>query len=556
MGRLRGEIEQLFVRQSREPAAVQMDLRAAIGANEATRTKIHALIDRYGADVVRAVMEGTLDSGERLMRERLRSIPDGTWSHRAYTEAALSGDREIYRYQVNITKCRDRLIVDNAGTDPQAGSINVTFAAFGGAVLAALTQQMVSDLAGAYGGAYRCVEFRPVPGLLNCANHPAAVSPSGALTTAMQLNSASIAVGKMLACGDEEVRELTLGPCIPHFYSPILAGLRKDGGPFLFPNTNGMMGSIAGRPSRDGVDVGGHWWIPEGIAFNSEDIESQQPLLLLHRKLLDQGLDGSGRHRSGAGFREAIVAYGAEVAQVLLHEGESFVKGQGLLGGSPGSPAAFRVKHRTDLLEQLAGGRVPASFDEIGGDEEQTAFKGPPVVLVEGELVEWTSPSTAGYGDPLLRDPEAVLDDVLEGYLAVEAADRVYGVVIVDERIDEAASDARRRAIRSERLGSEAGDPVAAPAGAQPVGDVLRIVDGRWWCNGADLGPTSASYRDAAPMRERPIRAIGPEYATWDHDMADRMVFREFLCPVTGLLIDTEIARKDDAPLRDMVVAA
>ena len=126
-------------------------------------------------------MRSMIDGGEQLMRERLASIPDGRWSHRAFTEAALPGDRGIYAYQVNITKHEGRMIVDNLGTDPQAGSINVTYAAFAGAVQAATVSQLVGELAGAYGGAHRVIEIRPEPGLLSCADHPGGGQPVGRL---------------------------------------------------------------------------------------------------------------------------------------------------------------------------------------------------------------------------------------------------------------------------------------------------------------------------------------------------------------------------------------
>jgi N-methylhydantoinase B len=554
-GKIRKEIEDLFIRQSREPGAVQMDIRAAVGANEATRTKLLALVDRYGADVVKGVMNGSLDAGERLFAERLASIPDGSWSHRAYTEAAVPGDRTIYQYQINITKQGSKLIVDNEGSDPQAGAINVTFAALSGAVLAALTQMMVSDLAGSYGGAYRCVEFRPIPGLLNCCDYPGAISPSGATTTEMQLNVAAIVVSKMLACGDDSLRELILGSCIPQFYAYISAGANTAGEPFIFPNTNGMMGSIGGRPTRDGVDAGGHWWIPDGIAYNCEDMEAQYPMLMLYRRLLDAGLDGSGRTRAGTGFRECVVAHDAAATAVVLHMGESFTKGQGLFGGNPGSLSTAKVRHASDVYEQLAGGHVPASIDDIGGESEETAFKGPPINLVNGDVFEWVSPSTAGYGDPLLREPAAILADIVDHFLDAERAERIYGVVIEDGAVDEYATSARRLEIRRARLdGADPSDLVEPPEGAHPIGEMLHVVDGRWWCNGADLGSTDENYREACVTREVLAREVGPEFDTADHDMADRIVFREYLCPVTGYRIDTEIAKTGQPPLHDIVV--
>src|SRR6185312_11462268 len=126
--------------------------------------------------------------------------------------------------------------------------------------------------------------------------YPGAVSPSGALTTEMQLNIAVIAIAKMLSCGDERARSLILGPNIAHFYGTIQGGLTAEMAPWIFPNTNGMMGALGGMPERDGVDVGGHFWIPEGLANNVEDIEAQFPMVLLYRRLLQAGADGAGRH--------------------------------------------------------------------------------------------------------------------------------------------------------------------------------------------------------------------------------------------------------------------
>jgi N-methylhydantoinase B len=552
-GRVRREIEELFARQSRLPHALVMDLHAALAAIGAAQRKIEALVARYGAAVVKAVMRRTVDASEAAFAQRLAQIPEGRWSHRAFTEAAVPGDRGIYAYQINVTKSGGRLIVDNRGTDPQAGSINVTYAAFAGAVLAAITQQMTADLAGAYGGVYRLIEFRPQPGLLNCADFPAAVSPSGAFTTEMQLNIAGIVVAKMLGCAAAEVRDLALGPCIPHFYGTVQGGADARGNIFIFPNTDGMMGSLGGMPNRDGIDVGGHYWIPDGIASNCEDLESQYPLLILSRRLLPAGADGAGRRRGGLGFVETTIPHGALAFQLALYSNESFTKAQGLFGGNPGSRASLRVRRGTDVAEQLAAGGVPVSIDDLDGEEEAAGFKAAPLNMGAADVWEWVSPTTAGYGDPLLREPESVLADAVAIGLSEEVAERVYGVVISAGRVDAEATSQRRRTLRSERLdGRNAGEPSDPPNGALRVGDLLHVVDGRWWCSGADLGPVSGNYREQCVIRETPVRMVAPEFDAHDVEMADQIVLREYLCPVTGYRIDAELARVGDPLLHDI----
>ncbi len=79
--------------------------------------------------------------------------------------------------------------------------------------------------------------------------------------------------------------------------------------------------------------------------------------------------------------------------------------------------------------EGLLGGASGASGEfMIDG-----ALEGEPkrlLVLDPGTRVQLNLPGGGGYGDPFSRDPDAVLWDVIEGYVSIEAAQRDYGVVI------------------------------------------------------------------------------------------------------------------------------
>ena len=52
------------------------------------------------------------------------------------------------------------------------------------------------------------------------------------------------------------------------------------------------------------------------------------------------------------------------------------------------------------------------------------------VTFAPGDQVELWPPGGAGYGDPLAREPERVLADVVDGYVTIEGARREYGVVV------------------------------------------------------------------------------------------------------------------------------
>ena len=74
-------------------------------------------------------------------------------------------------------------------------------------------------------------------------------------------------------------------------------------------------------------------------------------------------------------------------------------------------------------------------------------------MIEENEIWVAHSSGGGGYGDPLKRNPEAVLESIFEGLLTVECAAEVYGVVInkATMTIDWSKTEARREQIAAER---------------------------------------------------------------------------------------------------------
>jgi N-methylhydantoinase B len=77
--------------------------------------------------------------------------------------------------------------------------------------------------------------------------------------------------------------------------------------------------------------------------------------------------------------------------------------------------------------------------------------------LVSGDVFSRASAGGGGYGDPLTRDTEAVLEDVIDNYVTPERAAKDYGVVVSfsdGDRtwvVDEVSTSELRHSIRSER---------------------------------------------------------------------------------------------------------
>ena len=52
------------------------------------------------------------------------------------------------------------------------------------------------------------------------------------------------------------------------------------------------------------------------------------------------------------------------------------------------------------------------------------------ISLAPGDYVQLNPPGGGGYGNPFQRPMDLVLNDVVNGYVSIEAAEREYGVVI------------------------------------------------------------------------------------------------------------------------------
>ena len=108
-GALRADAEDAYLRRSRVPRLLALDLRAQIGANKVAVERIKALIGKYGPDKVKAAMRRSLDDAETRVRQRLAGLPDGTWSASAYQDQAREGDRGVYKVVCAMTKAGERL---------------------------------------------------------------------------------------------------------------------------------------------------------------------------------------------------------------------------------------------------------------------------------------------------------------------------------------------------------------------------------------------------------------------------------------------------------------
>ena len=194
-----------------------------------------------------------------------------------------------------------------------------------------------------------------------------------------------------------------------------------------------VMGNWGGGAHRDGLDGVAN---PAANIGNApcEVVERQAPLRIERYELVpDSG--GAGQWRGGLAVMRQF-RYLGERATLQLRSDRRHHRPFGVHGGLPGAAS-------TNLL-----------LDD--GREEQwpTKFVRP---LLRNQAIRHVTAGAGGYGDPLLRDPVRVLDDVRNGKVSVQAAERDYGVRVSGPPwcVEEPAT----RELRASRASS----PVTAP---------------------------------------------------------------------------------------------
>ncbi|MGI9659122.1 MAG: hydantoinase B/oxoprolinase family protein, partial [Gaiellaceae bacterium] len=85
-GKFLGDIVGMISSNSRAPADVEGDLHAQAEATRVAEQEILRLVDKYGQETVTTGFTEVQDYVERLTRQRIAELPDGTWETEDYID--------------------------------------------------------------------------------------------------------------------------------------------------------------------------------------------------------------------------------------------------------------------------------------------------------------------------------------------------------------------------------------------------------------------------------------------------------------------------------------
>ena len=394
-GRLDERLFDLIGCNIRLPDITIGDLRSQTAALEIGRDGVIELIERYGADTLRACMEEATVASEARLRARIRELPEGRYRGTYFVDDDGVLDEPI-RIVTTLTIEGGSIHVDFTGTDPQRRSpINATLSSCESATYFAVLSILDPTIPANY-GVYRPIRITAPEGTVVNALPPAPVVGRNAITHTI-VNALTIALAEVVP---ERITAAYYG--MSNVY--ILSGEGgADGRGWIFFDIE--VGGGGGRPAKDGLDC-----YSQGIhnLANTpiEMVETTYPLRFARYELIpDSG--GAGRSRGGLGVRrdiEFLDEHGALDTQFDKFKVAPF----GLFGGGDG-----------------AKGRLVLNPD--GPEPRELASKTVALELRRGDVVSMWTQGGGGYGAPGERSTEAIVQDIREGKLSPEAAQERYG---------------------------------------------------------------------------------------------------------------------------------
>ena len=493
------DVAELIAHNTRAPNDIIGDLQAQSEACRLAEREIQRLCDKYGVDVIKKSFAEVQDYVEDMTRQRISELPNGTWETIDYEDVDPDGDEGLVPIKVKMTIDGDRVHYDLTGSHPKTvGSfLNCCYGGAFAAVVAG-TKMQSPDIP-MNSGFYRVVTVDPGPlGSVVNAEWPTPVAgfASGPFEKIMN------AVFELWA----EILPERAMACTFNLDYLLIGGrdTRHEGKPY-FMWYDWMVGGWGARNGRDGWAATGPVF---GVQLGTQPFEGQErlsPVLTTcHELMVDSG--GPGEFRGGLGVQKGGTLYACERTVVSYCCDRERSITWGLWGGLPSIP------HGVWINQGREGERYLGSL-----------FSGVP--LQQGDTVQRPSAGGGGLGDPLKREINQVLNDVVDGYVSVERAKKDYGVVVIaidpelnEYKVDEPATIAERQRIASERVAWLDEDPekIAALYREKKLDmfDLIRqygvIVD---WGSGELLANTTADFRDMLKRRTVPYWGAAEDVA-------------------------------------------
>ncbi|MBV9423412.1 MAG: hydantoinase B/oxoprolinase family protein [Solirubrobacterales bacterium] len=430
------------------------DLAAQYQATRLLERRLGEYVERYGSDTVALAFEAVMDHAERLLHEEIAALPDGEYVFTDFCDHDIGrASHPRVRFVCRLLIDGDQATIDWTDSDEAPlGPAGLTLPALSSATYDG-TLHCFPHLVPLTHGIIRAITVKTRPGSATHVLHPTPVAGYCAsgyekcdTATMGAWGQALAAAGRpeMIFGGTVNLQNCCIGGVHPRTAQRYVSYTWSEGGQGARSYGDGpsfAMFLYGGGAQNQPIEVHERWYP-----------------VLYEKFEVAQDSAGHGRHRGGYGSHRRWIMRGDAVNSI--HGDREEVTPPGVAGGTNGGPNKLVLNAGTDREENL--GMFATN-----------------VPLHEGDSIDFLSNGGGGYGNPLEREPQLVLGEVIDGFLSLEEARSMYGVVIEsldpevhDFRIDRSATEAERAALAGRELPEGYGPGQVHPDGKR-TGELL-----------------------------------------------------------------------------------
>jgi N-methylhydantoinase B len=401
------------------------DYLATLGSARVGERELIALGREIGWDVLETYVREWFDYSEERMAETIRAMPKGRITRSSRHDPFPGTPSDGVEIKVTVEVDPDAAMIDvdvRDNPDCMENGINLSEGCARSAPMVGIFNSIDHTVPKNEGSFRRIrVHLRD-----NCAvgrpMHPTSCSVATTNLADRVANPVQCAIAELA----DGLGMAETGACIPAS-SGVVSGVH-DGHPFVNEVYLGCTGG-AGTPTTDGwltiMHVGN-----AGMCYqDSIEIDELRHPIFVHARRLMPDTEGAGRFRGAPSAYSEFSPLGCDMTVAYVSDG-NFNPASGVRGGLSGGPSSQFLK------------REDGSLDPMPGCAE--------VLVGPGEAMVSISCGGGGYGSPLERRPESVVDDVREGWVSRTRAEAVYGVALTEDlTIDTAKTEQLRAQARA-----------------------------------------------------------------------------------------------------------
>jgi len=388
-GVLNSDIVNILSANSRLPNSLYGDLNGQINALDLGEERLNELLDEYSEVTVSTALGLLRSRAEKMMRDHLAALPDGTISVEDYLDNDGVNDVPL-KLAIDLTIKSDKLIMDFSRSSLAcAGPVNISRSTTIAAAYVAL-KHIFTDVP-ANAGVLQPVEFiLPEDSFLNVR----APKPVGGYTETI------LRLIDVVFKGFEHIAPERVNGCAYGTINALsIAGHRKNGSRWVMFSFFG--GGHGGHPEGDGLNHGNSP-ISTATIPPLEILEAAYPVAFTQWALRPNS-GGNGKHRGGLGAIYEIELLEESATAFLFGERGKFPP-LGVVGGEAGALNSF--SYDCDDMDAIDGKKTPELVSKITG-----------IKLKKGQRVRLETPGGGGYGKVTERPKSLYENDVAQGYV-------------------------------------------------------------------------------------------------------------------------------------------